>query len=289
MGKYQARIAGDVIAGKDVRDRASRDVVTRVTFTDPQVCAVGPSEAQARERGIDVRAVRFPTGNVSGASTQGEGIRGTSQILVDEFSARDRRGHVHGSRDAGVAALRNRCYCRSGADRHTLARGAVVPHCQRSVVTPAGGVRLVGVSDVDGGRMARSWPPPACPNGGWSAHQPLNASAAAHRLEREAGLEPVTPTLAIREGVSGRFRIPSCPRATRAHPHFTNRDPHGTWVHDGLVLGWGSQPVLPSRSAKASHAPQSSQERPAIRRNSSALAVTKVAPRRSAWPPINTS
>ncbi|MGD0449023.1 MAG: NAD(P)/FAD-dependent oxidoreductase [Candidatus Dormibacteria bacterium] len=84
MGKYQARIAGDVIAGTDARDRASRDVVARVTFTDPQVCAVGPSEAQARERGIDVRVVRFPTGDVSGASTQGEGIRGTSQILVDE-------------------------------------------------------------------------------------------------------------------------------------------------------------------------------------------------------------
>ncbi len=33
MGKYQARIAGDVLLGKDAHDRSSRDVVPRVTFT----------------------------------------------------------------------------------------------------------------------------------------------------------------------------------------------------------------------------------------------------------------
>ena len=47
MGKYQARIAGDVILGRDATDRAADDVVPRVTFTDPQVCAVGLTDAQA--------------------------------------------------------------------------------------------------------------------------------------------------------------------------------------------------------------------------------------------------
>jgi pyruvate/2-oxoglutarate dehydrogenase complex dihydrolipoamide dehydrogenase (E3) component len=42
-----------VILGNDARDRASRDIVPRVTFTDPQVCAVSLTEAQARERGLN--------------------------------------------------------------------------------------------------------------------------------------------------------------------------------------------------------------------------------------------
>src|SRR6266581_1057189 len=79
MGKYQARIAADVILGRDVRDLASVDVVPRVTFTDPQVCAVGLTEAQARSRGLTIRTVAYGTGDVAGAYTQGNGIRGTSR------------------------------------------------------------------------------------------------------------------------------------------------------------------------------------------------------------------
>jgi dihydrolipoamide dehydrogenase len=84
MGKYHARIAGDVIAGRDARDEASTSVVPRVTFTDPQVCAVGLTQAQAEEQELAVRAVEFPTGDVAGASTQGIGIGGTSKLVVDE-------------------------------------------------------------------------------------------------------------------------------------------------------------------------------------------------------------
>ena len=57
MGKYQARIAADVISGRDLRDRSSGDVVPRVTFTDPQVAAVGLTAAQAAQRGIETRIV----------------------------------------------------------------------------------------------------------------------------------------------------------------------------------------------------------------------------------------
>jgi pyruvate/2-oxoglutarate dehydrogenase complex dihydrolipoamide dehydrogenase (E3) component len=84
MGKYQARIAADVILGKEIVDCASSDIVPRVTFTDPQVAAVGLTEDQARERGINVRAVTYGTGDVPGAYVLGNGISGTSKLVIDE-------------------------------------------------------------------------------------------------------------------------------------------------------------------------------------------------------------
>jgi dihydrolipoamide dehydrogenase len=54
-----------------------------VTFTDPQVAAVGLTEEQARERSLDIRAVTTGTGDVAGAYTRGNGITGTSKLVVD--------------------------------------------------------------------------------------------------------------------------------------------------------------------------------------------------------------
>jgi dihydrolipoamide dehydrogenase len=54
-----------------------------VTFTDPQVAAVGLTEAQAREAGIDVRTVQHATGGVAGGAVLGNGFPGTSQLVVD--------------------------------------------------------------------------------------------------------------------------------------------------------------------------------------------------------------
>src|SRR4029078_10892658 len=84
IGKYQARIAADVILGKDMRDQASRDIVTRVTFTDPQVCAVVLTEAQARDRGLNVKIVDHPTAGVAGGSVTGKHLKGTSRLVVDQ-------------------------------------------------------------------------------------------------------------------------------------------------------------------------------------------------------------
>jgi len=57
VGMYQGRIACDDIAGRDVR--ASYDAIPRVVFSDPEIAAVGVSQAQAQARGIKVSAARI--------------------------------------------------------------------------------------------------------------------------------------------------------------------------------------------------------------------------------------
>jgi len=86
MGKYHGRIAAAAILGSQVTDVASHGIVPRVTFTDPQVCAVGRTEAEARAAGLDITVVRTPTGEVPGAYVLGNGIRGTSQLVIDDAS-----------------------------------------------------------------------------------------------------------------------------------------------------------------------------------------------------------
>jgi len=84
MGKYQGRLAGDAILGEEVEAWADHHAITRVIFTDPQVAAVGLTEAQARDRGINVRVVTRNVADTAGASVYGEGISGTCCIIVDD-------------------------------------------------------------------------------------------------------------------------------------------------------------------------------------------------------------
>src|SRR5271165_6931676 len=84
MGKYHGRIAAATILGREAADVVSQPLCPRVTFTDPQVCAVGRTVAEARADGLHVTVVSTPTGEVPGAYTLGNGIRGTSQLVIDD-------------------------------------------------------------------------------------------------------------------------------------------------------------------------------------------------------------
>jgi pyruvate/2-oxoglutarate dehydrogenase complex dihydrolipoamide dehydrogenase (E3) component len=81
-GKYQARLVGDHLAGKEVEARADHQAVVRVVFTDPQV-AVGPTFAAAQEQGLDVETLSYGVGDVAGAALLGKGVSGTAQLVVD--------------------------------------------------------------------------------------------------------------------------------------------------------------------------------------------------------------
>jgi len=84
IGKYQAWVAAENVLGRDAVAIAESAGSPRVTFTDPQVAAVGKTLAEAEEAGIDASATDVDTDGTAGASFQGKGTGGTSRIVVDE-------------------------------------------------------------------------------------------------------------------------------------------------------------------------------------------------------------
>jgi pyruvate/2-oxoglutarate dehydrogenase complex dihydrolipoamide dehydrogenase (E3) component len=84
MGKYQGRLVADRILGREAPLRSDGALSPRVTFTDPQVAAVGHTLDSAREAGIEARAVDVATGGNAGGSFVGPGAPGTARIVVDE-------------------------------------------------------------------------------------------------------------------------------------------------------------------------------------------------------------
>jgi dihydrolipoamide dehydrogenase len=82
VAKYQGRIAAADILGKPAK--ADYRAVPRVIFTDPEVAAVGLTEAEARERGLDVvaTAIDLPT-MIARPYTYEENPRGTFGVVVD--------------------------------------------------------------------------------------------------------------------------------------------------------------------------------------------------------------
>jgi pyruvate/2-oxoglutarate dehydrogenase complex dihydrolipoamide dehydrogenase (E3) component len=116
MGKYQGRIAADVILGREskIDPRADGPLAPRVVFTEPQVAAVGHTLASALEAGMDARAVDVETSGNAGGSFYGRGAAGISRLVVDEqrhilvgatFTGPDVSEFVHAATIAIVAEV----------------------------------------------------------------------------------------------------------------------------------------------------------------------------------------
>lgn len=96
QGKYQARAAGDVIAGRArgaaVSDApwgthvatADHSAIPQVVFTDPEVASVGLTAQAAEAAGYHIRVVDYEIGQVAGAKLRADGYAGTARMVVDE-------------------------------------------------------------------------------------------------------------------------------------------------------------------------------------------------------------
>jgi dihydrolipoamide dehydrogenase len=93
-GKYAARIVGAAIAARSAGEAvdtapwgehaayADHVAVPQVVFTDPEVAAVGGTETQAREAGLDVCVVDLDIA-VGGSALQADGYSGAARLVVD--------------------------------------------------------------------------------------------------------------------------------------------------------------------------------------------------------------
>jgi pyruvate/2-oxoglutarate dehydrogenase complex dihydrolipoamide dehydrogenase (E3) component len=98
MGKYQARIAGDVIATRAAGealdstpysrhvDLADHGQVPQVTFTDPEVGSSGHTEQSARDAGIDVETVEYDLAALGGTYVMQDDYVGRAKFVVDRAS-----------------------------------------------------------------------------------------------------------------------------------------------------------------------------------------------------------
>src|ERR1022692_1699698 len=97
MGKYQGRACGDAIVARAKGElegdpppwsqyaaTADHAAIPQVIFTDPEVSAVGLTHPEAVKAGLNVRAVDYEIGDVSGAGLIADGYKGHARMVVDE-------------------------------------------------------------------------------------------------------------------------------------------------------------------------------------------------------------
>jgi pyruvate/2-oxoglutarate dehydrogenase complex dihydrolipoamide dehydrogenase (E3) component len=132
MGKYQAWVATENLLGREVEAVAEGIGSPRVTFTDPQVAAVGKTLEQARAAGLDATAVDVPTDGSAGASFQGKDTGGSCRIVVDRAA-----GTIVGATFTGFETadfLQAATIAIVGKVSLTRLRHAVAPYPSRSEI-----------------------------------------------------------------------------------------------------------------------------------------------------------
>ncbi|MFF4836923.1 dihydrolipoyl dehydrogenase family protein [Streptomyces sp. NPDC001315] len=97
VSMYQAQIAVRDILGRPGPDADYR-ALPRVTFTDPEIAAVGLTERQARERGLRVRTAVLPNSSSTRGWIHGPGGEGFVKLVEDAD-----RGVLVGATSAGPA------------------------------------------------------------------------------------------------------------------------------------------------------------------------------------------
>lgn len=92
MGKYQARVCGDVIAARargDADDTPALVAIAdhvgapQVIFTDPEVAAVGLLSTEARDAGIEIDVVDVEMSSAAGAGQLADDYVGRVRLVVD--------------------------------------------------------------------------------------------------------------------------------------------------------------------------------------------------------------
>ena len=91
MGKYQARVCGDVIAaraegraidGPRYAATADHGLVPQVVFTEPEVASVGRTEREAKKDGFDVETVEVDIA-VAGSALARDDFAGHAKLVID--------------------------------------------------------------------------------------------------------------------------------------------------------------------------------------------------------------
>ncbi len=155
MGKYQARIAGEVIAA---RAGGSQDLpssaeghrgLPQVVFTTPEVGSAGVTEEQAREAGIDIEVVEYDLGALAGTWVMRPDYRGRAKLVVDRaddivigatFVGRHRRTRAFGDHGDRRTYPLSTCgtWCPAIPRRARSGSGSW-RHCDRSAMRHAPG------------------------------------------------------------------------------------------------------------------------------------------------------